>query len=86
MFMQASAIQVLMGKISKEILAPFVELLVALAVVYFFWGIAKFMMSSDDAQAQTDVKKHITWGVAGIFIMVSVWGLISIVQSTLGKI
>jgi hypothetical protein len=39
-------------------------------------------MKAGDAQARKEGTKLIFWSVIGIFIMVSVWGLVNIVSNT----
>ena len=54
-----------------------------LAFVVFLWGVLKFMRSSGQTDKQ-DAKQYIIGGLIGLFIMVSVWGIIRIVNTTLG--
>ncbi|MFA6227167.1 MAG: hypothetical protein WC631_01645 [Candidatus Paceibacterota bacterium] len=62
------------------ILKPVVYLLVALAVVVFLYGVFKFIRAEgDDKQSG---REFILWGIIGIFVMVSVWGLVSVLQNT----
>ncbi len=67
----------------KNILDTILPLIIAAAVVYFIYGIAKYVMSgSDDAKAAA--KDKIIYGVVGLFVMVSVWGLVNILVRTFG--
>lgn len=65
---------------------PLVKLLFAAAVLYFVIGVFKFI--KDKASGETaDIgkgAKHVLWGVIGIFIMLSVWGIIAILHNTVG--
>jgi hypothetical protein len=54
-----------------------------LAFVIFLWGVIKFMRSSDQKDKQ-DSKQFIIMGLIGLFVMVSVWGIIRILSVTLG--
>lgn len=75
--------ETLIEKIGVQILNPLARLLIAIAVVYFFWGVAKFIINSDNEQAREEGKKHMIWGIIGLFIMVGVWGIIEVVWFTL---
>ncbi len=62
------------------ILARLVYLIIAVAVFVFLFGIFKFIRSEgDDKQAGREL---MFWGIVGIFVMISVWGLVAILQGT----
>lgn len=54
-----------------------------LALVVFLWGVFKFIRATADADKQ-EGKQFIYMGLIGLFVMVSVWGIIKIVGDTLG--
>jgi uncharacterized membrane protein YfcA len=76
-----SNISILISDISREILNPFIRLLVALAIVYFLFGVFKFMRA-DDEKMRLEGRNHMLWGIVGIFIMIGVWGIISVIMTT----
>jgi hypothetical protein len=41
-------------------------------------------MRASDVKDKQESQKMIWWGMLGLFIMVSVWGIIKIVSTTLG--
>ena len=58
-------------------------LIISLAVVWFIYNVFRYMIAGsedDKAKAKTDM----VWGIVAIFVMVSVWGLVGILQSTFG--
>jgi len=63
------------------ILSPGVKLLIALAVVVFLWGVFNFIRASDDSK-KSEGKKLMLWGIIGLFVIVSIWGIVSILQNT----
>ncbi|MDD5152981.1 MAG: pilin [Candidatus Pacebacteria bacterium] len=65
---------------------PLIYLLLAGAVVYFLWGIYKFVAGQNNEENQEEGKKHMVWGIVGLVIMVSVWGILNFIQSTLTSI
>lgn len=58
-----------------------VPLLIALAVVYFMFQVFKFAVAGSE-EDKGKAKTHMIWGIIGIFVMVSVWGLVAILSST----
>ena len=62
-----------------DVLIPIVF---ALAILYFFWGLASYILSADHDKEVA--KKRMLWGVIAIFVMASVWGLVAFLRSNLG--
>lgn len=60
-------------------LAPVV---VALALVYFFWGLAQYVLNSADEDKRKEGRNIMIWGTLALFIMLSVWGIINVLQDT----
>lgn len=73
-------IQALIGKVVGTLLAPLIPILIGLAVIAFFWGLVKYIYGG--AKEIGEARQLILWGIISIFAMVSIWGLVSIVQGT----
>jgi len=80
---EASA-QTLMNSINRVIINPLITLLFALAVVYFIYGLARYLLSPDNEEIRKTSKSHMLWGIIGMFIMVSVFGILNLIMNTLG--
>lgn len=52
-------------------------LILAAAIVFFLWGVAQFVRSAGDEEARKTGKNHIIYGIIGIAVMVSMWGLVN---------
>jgi len=75
----------ILTKIKSEILTPITYLLFAVATGYFLFGVLMFIQNQDDETARTAGKQHMFWGIIGIAIMLSVWGILNVIsQSTRG--
>ncbi len=57
-----------------------VGLFVTLAIVVFFWGLIKYLSSV--GEQKTNGLKIMYSGVMVIFVMVSIWGLVRLLQNT----
>ncbi len=57
------------------------RLIVSVAVVWFVYNVFQYTIRESEKDKE-EVKTQIVWGIVGIFIMVSVWGLVNILQST----
>ena len=60
------------------LLKPIIPLLIGLAVVVFIYGVL-LLMISDGGEKKEEGKQYMLWGIIGIFVMVSVWGLVAII-------
>ena len=66
----------------KNVLVTATQLLIAAAVVWFLWGVFKFIMSAGDSEKRDEGRSQIITGIIGIAVMVSVWGLVGWVTGT----
>lgn len=60
-----------------------IPILIAGALAYFIYGVIKFITASD-GDAKGDARKVVIQGVIGLFIIMSVWGLVGVIQATFG--
>jgi len=58
------------------------KLIFVLVVLAFAWGVLKFVFQSGDAQEKG--KSMMLWSIVALFVLVSVWGIVVILQKTLG--
>jgi hypothetical protein len=63
---------------------PLLVLLVALSLLAFFWGLAKFIYKSGDPASHADGKKLMIWGIIALFVLTSFLGIIQFVSNDLG--
>lgn len=65
-----------------EIINQLILLMVALAIVAFLWGIAQYMLNLDSEDIRQRMRKFMIWGIVAIFVMVSVYGILRVLQET----
>lgn len=46
-----------------------------IALVVFSWGIVKYLSAAGDATKIKDARQILWWGILGIFVLASIWGL-----------
>lgn len=78
------SLQVLLANGYRVILQPIIFLLFAVAFVIFFWGIVTSIRDSEDEKGREKGKQSILWGILGMVIMISVFGIIRIITGTIG--
>ena len=66
----------------KGLLDSVIPIIITLAVIYFFYGVAKFMMSAGDEEAQSQGRSIMIYGIIGLFVITAVWGLVGVLGST----
>ena len=69
--------------IISNLLNGVIGLFITLAIVVFFWGLIKYLWSMGPDDAHQGIK-IMFWGVVAIFVMVSIWGIIRLVQRSFG--
>lgn len=61
-----------------------IPVIFALAIIYFFYGVAKFILSAGDPKNAESGRSIMIYGVIAIAVMASVYGLVNLLQDTLG--
>ena len=59
-----------------------VPIVTALALLYFFWGIAISLFNTEDKEAMKKGRARMFWGLIAIFIIVSLGGILLLLQRT----
>ena len=80
-----ASVVTLMKSVNRVIINPLIILLFALAVVYFLYGLVKYLLSPENEEIRKSSKSHMLWGIIGMFIMISVFGIMSLILNTLGE-
>jgi len=60
-------------------LIPF---LVVVAVFIIIWGAFQFVVSAGDPEKRKEGRDKILWGVVGVTVMLTVWGLVNILRNS----
>ncbi len=68
--------------VSQQILNPFIYLLFAIAMIVFIWGLVRFISQGGDEDARTIAKRHILYGLLGMFIMFSAFALVRLITGS----
>ena len=58
-------------------------ILISLAIAIYFLGISQNLIKINSGEARSNLSSYLTWGLIGIFFMVSIWGIVRLVQNTL---
>jgi len=66
---------------TSGLVALVIPLLVGLALMFFIWGLVVFIMNSGNEQERQVGKQKMIWGIVALFVIVSVWGIVRLLQT-----
>ncbi|MCF7831851.1 MAG: hypothetical protein K9M36_03130 [Candidatus Pacebacteria bacterium] len=84
LFVHADALGDLLNAIYRHLINPVIAFIFALATLWFIVGVIKFLANGGNEQKKTEGKQHMLWGLIGMFVMVSVFGIMQLIVNTLG--
>lgn len=61
-----------------------IPLLITLGVVFFIWGVIHYLLNPENSAKRDEAKQYILWAIIGLFVIVSMWGLVQIFRATFG--
>ncbi len=73
-----------LNRFNGVILNPIIALLFALSLAYFIYGVIKFLSLEDGNKEKDEAWSSILWGIVGMVIMFSVYGIIRFVLASFG--
>lgn len=71
-------------KLNDIILFPLIALLSGIALLFFVYGAAEYILNAESEQAREQGKKHITYGLIGLVVMLSAYAILTIATGTFG--
>lgn len=61
-----------------------IPLIFSISVLMFVWGVVQYVINSSDEAKKDKGREFMLWGIIALAVMVSVWGLVSILGNTFG--
>ena len=74
----------LVNKFTDLIIRPAVDVLFAAGFFLFVWGLIEFLRDMNEGSDTRRGKQHMLWGIVGMLIMISVLGILSLLNATFG--
>lgn len=75
---KAATIEEIVNYTIDNAIQPFIYFLIVLATVVFIWGVIEFIYGAQNETKRTDGKRHILWGIIGLSIIISVFGIMRV--------
>ena len=72
----------LVGRFVKVIINPAIGILFAAGFFLFMWGLVQFIINLEEGGDNKEGKNHMLWGIAGMVIMVSIYGILALIDAT----
>jgi hypothetical protein len=69
--------ETILSNVITEIYSPIYQLVAAISVVYFVYGVARFIIEFNNPEQQTQGRSHLLYGSLGLFIVLSVGAILS---------
>lgn len=74
----------LLYRINEVVINPLIEFSFIIALGVFLFGVMEFIRSAEKTEDRQKGKDHMLWGIIGLLIMLTVFGVISLLMSTFG--
>lgn len=82
--LDSSNVKNLIKSINGFINGMIIPLFIAATLAYTIYAVVTFIAAGDDTQKKEERKKQIFWGIIGLFVILSIWGLIGIIGNSFG--
>jgi hypothetical protein len=76
--------ETLLNKIAEFILNPLIILGFVIATAYLFYGIVQMIWGAADGADLEKNRKNVMYGIIGLFVMFSVYGVLRLILATFG--
>lgn len=73
-----------LGRIESAIIFPLMALMVGVAMLVFLYGIYEYVLNAESDEGRNAGKKHMLYGIIGLLIMISAYGILKIAAGTFG--
>ncbi len=74
----------LINRFTTYVIDPAILLVFSAGLLLFIWGIVEFLWSLKDGEGHNEGKMHMVWGIVGMLVMVSVYGIVALIDNTFG--
>ncbi len=72
----------ILERINTFVVNPIIAVIFSLGLFLFFVGIVEYLWEIKDGKTDGDGRKHLIYGLVGMLIMVSVYGIINMIVNT----
>ncbi len=73
-----------MGRFTTYLITPAILVVFACGFFLFVYGLVEFLWKLNEGGDNAEGKRHMIWGIVGMLIMVSWYGILALVAGTFG--
>ena len=73
-----------MARFQTYLITPAILVIFACGFFLFVYGLVEFLIKLNEGGDNAEGKQHMVWGIVGMLIMVSVYGILALVTNTFG--
>jgi len=73
-----------MGRIVEYIIDPVLLVVFAAGFLFFVYGLVEFLWKLNEGGDNSEGKRHMVYGLVGMLIMISVYGILGLIDNTFG--
>jgi len=66
----------------SDLVNGLIPIVLAITVLIFFWGLAMYLLDASNSEKKSEGIRIMVMGVLALFVMVSIWGIIGVLQQT----
>lgn len=59
-----------------------IPLFISMALAYTIYSVVTFIAADSESQKREEKKQQIFWGVIGLFVIISIWGLVAVISNS----
>lgn len=83
---QSSDADAILQKVVGEVLSPMYSLAVGISILYFLYGVLMFIVNANEPEKRNAGKSHLLYGTIGLFIILSVGGILMMFNTIFGGV
>jgi hypothetical protein len=68
---------------ATDLVNPLIALMTGLAVLFFIWGIVKYIFYAGDEKAKVSAKNTMVYGIIALFVLFSFWGIVGFIKNSI---
>lgn len=69
---------------ARELVNSLIVIVAGIGLLVFFWGLVKYIASAGNEEAAKKGKSIMVYGVIALFVMFSIWGIITFIGGEVG--
>jgi hypothetical protein len=67
-----------------DVVDNLIPILIGIALLVFLWGLVTYIAKAGNEEARKQARKFIVWGIIIMFVIMTVWGLVALLQYIFG--